>query len=84
MSGDPLAFSKKACQFVTNQMEAVDILSLVAFDDEVLTVIQPSPVTHKDRLKPQRAARAEIPANEAEALISTIYWQNLVVVLYSP
>jgi Ca-activated chloride channel homolog len=36
MTGDPLSFSKKACQFVVDQMNADDVLSLVTFDDEVV------------------------------------------------
>ncbi|WP_036633315.1 vWA domain-containing protein, partial [Paenibacillus alginolyticus] len=51
MSGAPLAYSKKACQFVTNQMSQEDQLSLVTFDDEVLTVFVPQNVTHKDVMK---------------------------------
>jgi Ca-activated chloride channel family protein len=51
MSGAPLAYSKKVCQFVTDQMSQGDQLSLVAFDDEVLTVFAPQDVTHKDVMK---------------------------------
>ncbi|MFY0544966.1 vWA domain-containing protein [Brevibacillus sp. H7] len=51
MSGDPLQFSKKACQFVITQMSAQDTLSLVAFDNEVTTVFPPQAVIHKDAMK---------------------------------
>lgn len=51
MSGEPLQYSKKACQFVAEQMDMNDVLSLVAFDDEVRTVIAPTKVTHKDLIK---------------------------------
>lgn len=51
MAGAPLAYSKKACQFVTDQMSQGDQLSLVAFDDEVRTVFAPQDVTHKDVMK---------------------------------
>ena len=53
MSGAPLAFSKRACQYVTDQMGQGDTLSLVAFDDEVTTIFQPQNVTHKDLMKNQ-------------------------------
>lgn len=51
MSGEPLIYSKKACQFVAEQMNDTDLLSLVAFDDQVRTVIAPTKVTHKDLIK---------------------------------
>jgi Ca-activated chloride channel family protein len=51
MSGAPLVYSKKACQFVTEQMGQEDTLSLVVFDDEVQTVFAPQKVTHKDLMK---------------------------------
>ncbi|MBP3966259.1 vWA domain-containing protein [Paenibacillus lignilyticus] len=51
MDGEPLTFSKKACQFVTDQMDGGDRLSLVAFDDEVHTVFAPSKVMHKEVMK---------------------------------
>jgi Ca-activated chloride channel family protein len=51
MSGEPLLYSKKACQFVAEQMDVTDLLSLVAFDDEVRTVFPPSKVKHKDLIK---------------------------------
>ncbi|TXK82568.1 VWA domain-containing protein [Paenibacillus sp. N3.4] len=51
MSGAPLAYSKRACQFITDQMSKEDILSIVAFDNEVETVFTPQHVTHKDMMK---------------------------------
>jgi Ca-activated chloride channel family protein len=51
MSGEPLLHSKKACQFVAEQMDVTDLLSLVTFDNEVRTVISPTKVTHKDLIK---------------------------------
>ncbi|TMV52626.1 VWA domain-containing protein [Paenibacillus mesophilus] len=48
MLGAPIEFSKKACQFVTDQMNKEDQLSVVAFDDEVETVFAPQHITHKD------------------------------------
>ena len=51
MSGEPLEYSKKACQFVAEQMGANDQLSLVAFDNHVQTVLAPQPVTNKDAIK---------------------------------
>lgn len=56
MSGQPLANSLKACQFVTEQMSGGDLLSMVAFDDEVNTVFAPERVTHKDLMKKRIAA----------------------------
>ncbi|MCA0757032.1 VWA domain-containing protein [Paenibacillus sp. N4] len=53
MEGAPLVFSKKACQFVTEQLTDNDRFSLVVFDDEVQTVIPPQKVTNKDGLKKQ-------------------------------
>lgn len=51
MSGAPLEFSKKACQFVINQMSTQDTLSLVAFDNDIVTVFPPQSVVHKDAMK---------------------------------
>jgi Ca-activated chloride channel family protein len=51
MSGEPIEFSKRACQFVIDQMNKEDQLSVVAFDDEVETVFAPQHVTHKDLIK---------------------------------
>ncbi|KIL37215.1 hypothetical protein SD71_00290 [Cohnella kolymensis] len=51
MTGEPLAYSKKACQFVADQMDVADVLSLVTFDSQVKTVLAPSKVTHKDLIK---------------------------------
>ncbi|WP_186445914.1 vWA domain-containing protein [Paenibacillus cremeus] len=51
MSGAPLAFSKKACQYVIDQMVSDDTLSIVVFDDEVTTVLQPQNIMHKDLMK---------------------------------
>ncbi|MFD0672245.1 VWA domain-containing protein [Cohnella sp. GCM10027633] len=51
MSGEPLMYSKKACQFVADQMNVSDLLNLVAFDDQVQTIIPPSQVIHKDLIK---------------------------------
>lgn len=53
MEGAPLAFSKKACQFVTDQLSKSDQLSMVAFDDQVQTIFAQQNVTHKDLLKQQ-------------------------------
>ncbi|MBD2872554.1 vWA domain-containing protein [Paenibacillus arenilitoris] len=51
MEGAPLAFSKKACRFVTEQLKDHDLLSLVVFDNEVQTIIPPQKVVNKDGLK---------------------------------
>lgn len=51
MSGEPIEFSKKACQFVVGQMGPKDTLSMVAFDDEIATVFEPEPVLYKDLMK---------------------------------
>jgi Ca-activated chloride channel family protein len=53
MEGAPLHYSKKACQFVVDQMGSQDMLSMVAFDDEITTVFQPQGVTHKNLMKMQ-------------------------------
>ncbi|SDT08898.1 Ca-activated chloride channel family protein [Paenibacillaceae bacterium GAS479] len=51
MSGEPLVYSKKACQFVAEQMNADDVLSLVAFDNVVNTIIPPAKVMQKEHIK---------------------------------
>ncbi|ADU29408.1 vWA domain-containing protein [Evansella cellulosilytica] len=51
MSGEPLRYCKEACNFVINQLTDKDILSVVVFDDQVETIIEPQKVTHKDLLK---------------------------------
>ncbi|MEB3104104.1 vWA domain-containing protein [Ferviditalea candida] len=56
MTGSPLDYSKKACQFVIEQMTEQDLLSMIAFDDEIQTVFEPQPVTHKDLMKQQIAS----------------------------
>ena len=56
MSGKPLANSRKACQYVTDQMGQDDLLSMVVFDDEIETVFAPEKVTHKDLMKHKIAA----------------------------
>ncbi|MCK9858321.1 VWA domain-containing protein [Paenibacillus sp. ATY16] len=56
MSGQPLAYSLKACQYVTDQMAEGDLLSMVAFDDEVETVFSPEKVIYKDGMKSKIAA----------------------------
>jgi Ca-activated chloride channel family protein len=53
MEGSPLHYSKKACQFVVDQMGSQDLLSMVAFDNEITTVFQPQGITHKDLMKTQ-------------------------------
>lgn len=56
MSGQPLAHSLKACQYVTDQMGEGDLLSMVAFDDEVETIFPPEKVIYKDGMKSKIAA----------------------------
>ncbi|MFC5648605.1 VWA domain-containing protein [Paenibacillus solisilvae] len=56
MSGKPLDYSRKACQYVTEQMGQNDLLSMVVFDDEIETVFAPEKVTHKDLMKHKIAA----------------------------
>jgi Ca-activated chloride channel family protein len=51
MHGSPIQYSKQACQFVVGQMSAVDLLSMVAFDNQISTVFDPEKVTHKDLMK---------------------------------
>ncbi|MDQ8733962.1 hypothetical protein [Paenibacillus sp. LHD-38] len=38
MEGAPLEYSKKACQFATDQLDRNDQLSIVVFDDQVQTM----------------------------------------------
>lgn len=63
MSGEPLAYSRKACQFVIEQMSENDLLSMVTFDDEVDSVFPPEKVTHKDLMKNKiaRSSREAAP-----------------------
>lgn len=51
MSGEPLQYCKEAARFVIDQLGEDDVLSVVAFDDEVVTVVPPSKVFRKDRMK---------------------------------
>ncbi|WP_068603665.1 vWA domain-containing protein [Paenibacillus swuensis] len=51
MSGNPLEYSKKACQFVVDQMNEGDMLSMVTFEDEVSTVFEPQFAERKSELK---------------------------------
>jgi Ca-activated chloride channel family protein len=51
MEGEALEYSKKACHFVIEQMGGNDLLSMVAFDEEIITVFEPQKVTHKAILK---------------------------------
>ncbi|MFC4808827.1 vWA domain-containing protein [Paenibacillus sp. GCM10023250] len=56
MSGKPLAYSRKACQYVTEQMGPGDLLSMVAFDDEIETIFEPERVQNKEGMKQKIAA----------------------------
>ncbi len=56
MSGSSLEYSKRACQFVIDQMQEQDLLNMVAFDEEVITVFEPQRVTHKDMMNQKVAA----------------------------
>ncbi|UVI31070.1 vWA domain-containing protein [Paenibacillus spongiae] len=51
MSGQPLAYSKQACQFITDLMEDGDSLSMVAFDQEAVTVFPPGTTRNKAGMK---------------------------------
>lgn len=51
MAGAPLHHALKAAESVVDQLEPDDILSVVVYDDEVDTVVQPQPVTNKAALK---------------------------------
>lgn len=51
MSGSKIRYAKQACQFVVEQLSEGDTFSLVAFDDEVETIIPPGPVTNKPELR---------------------------------
>lgn len=58
MTGKPLAYSKRACQFVVDQLGGRDVLSMVTFDDEVQTIVPPVRVSNKGELK-QRIERIQ-------------------------
>ncbi len=51
MAGPPLHHALKAAESVVDQLEPDDILSVVVYDDEVDTVVQPQPVTNKAGMK---------------------------------
>lgn len=51
MHGSPIQYSKQACQFVVGQMSGDDLLSMVAFDNQITTVFEPEKVTYKDLMK---------------------------------
>ncbi|WP_414565985.1 MULTISPECIES: vWA domain-containing protein [unclassified Anabaena] len=51
MAGGALHHALKAAESVVDQLESNDILSVVVYDDEVDTVVQPQAVTDKSALK---------------------------------
>jgi Ca-activated chloride channel family protein len=51
MHGSPIQYSKQACQFVVGQMSSDDLLSMVAFDNQITTVFEPEKVIYKDLMK---------------------------------
>jgi Ca-activated chloride channel family protein len=51
MHGLPIQYSKQACQFVVGQMSGEDLLSMVAFDNQITTVFEPEKVIYKDLMK---------------------------------
>ncbi|MBO9596243.1 MAG: VWA domain-containing protein [Cohnella sp.] len=51
MTGKPISYGKRACQFAVDQLGEHDVLSLVAFDDEVRTIVPPVRVSNKVELK---------------------------------
>lgn len=51
MHGSPIQYSKQACQFVVGQMSSDDLLSMVAFDNQITTVFEPEKVSYKDLMK---------------------------------
>lgn len=51
MSGNPIRYCKEAARFVIDQMSGEDLLSLVVFDDEVVTVFSPQQAAQKDLMK---------------------------------
>jgi Ca-activated chloride channel family protein len=51
MHGAPIQYSKQACRFVVGQMSGDDLLSMVAFDNEIRTIFSPEIITHKDLMK---------------------------------
>lgn len=62
MGGEKIEYTRQALAFCINNLDAADILSVVAFDDQVEVILPPGPVINKD------LAKAEIAAIEARGM----------------
>ncbi|MBI1183216.1 VWA domain-containing protein [bacterium] len=51
MQGDKLAYVKKAAEFVVDNLNATDFLSIVSYDEEIITEWAAGPVTDKTLIK---------------------------------
>jgi Ca-activated chloride channel family protein len=50
MAGDKLAYTLASAEYVVRRLDPADLLSVVAFDDEVTVVAEPTPVADKPKL----------------------------------
>ena len=55
MSGSKIEYTRQALAFCINNLDAADILSVTAFDDQVEVILPPGPVINKDIAKAQIA-----------------------------
>lgn len=51
MEGEPLAYTKKACEYVVDLLEPTDILSIVTFAEDVNVIMPPRKVVNKELIK---------------------------------
>lgn len=50
MAGEKLDYTRQAAQFLVQNLTALDILSIVLYNDQVQTLIPAEPVQHKDNI----------------------------------
>ncbi len=51
MEGEPLEYTKKACAYVVDLLEPQDVLSIVAFAEDVNVIMPPRKVVNKELIK---------------------------------
>lgn len=56
MTGDKLAFTRHAAQFLVQNLGADDLLSIVLYNDVIEVLMPPEPVAHKDLINQRIAA----------------------------
>ncbi len=56
MTGDKIAFTRHAAQFLVQNLGGDDLLSIVLYNDVIEVLLPPEPVTHKDLINQRLAA----------------------------